>query len=183
MDTFLLRVFQQQVANQCFAALMAAQMAQAAVNNANQDVFWASIQNCLTAVANLSKAFWGPEGKYARQRRQLRRSLGVTNASPLRPTSMRNNFEHFDERLDEWYATSTNRNHLDYMIGPPNMVVGVAETDMFRVFDTTTSEVVFWGKRYPLKTIIQEIQRLYPIAQAEAAKPHWDPPSTSGGGQ
>jgi len=60
---------------------------------------------------------------------------------------MRNSFEHFDERLDDWYATSTGRNHLDYMIGAPSMISGMADTDMFRVFDPSTAELVFWGKR------------------------------------
>jgi|SRR5690348_9700266 len=178
METFLLRVFQRQVAKQCFAALMAAQVAQAALNQggAEQDAFWASVQNCLTAVANISKALWGQGGKYSKERKPLRDSLGVPNASPLKLTSMRNNFEHFDERLDKWYATSTSRNHLDYMIGSPNVVKGMADIDMFRVFDNTTGDVVFWGKRYPLKLIVAEVQRLKAIAEAEAAKPHWDSP-------
>jgi hypothetical protein len=181
LDTFLLRTFQRQIANQCYAALMAAQIAQDAMNRNDQDAFWASIQNCLTAVANISKAFWGQAGKFAKERKPLRDSLGVGNKSPLQQTSMRNNFEHFDERLDEWYTTSAQRNHIDYMIGPPNMIKGAADIDMFRVFDTTTGDVVFWGKRYPLNMIVQEIQRLHPLAVAEASKPHWDPPSPSGG--
>lgn len=175
LDLYLLRMFQRQVGNQCFAALMAAEAAQSALNPVNQDVFWASVQNCLTAVANISKALWGQGGKYAKERKPLRDSLDVGNNSSLKPTSMRNNFEHFDERLDDWYATSTNRNHLDHMIGPPNMVAGLADTDMFRVFDPTTAELVFWGKRYPLTTILDEVRRLYPIAQAEGSKPHFDP--------
>ena len=154
---------------------MAAEVAQGAVNSGNQDVFWASIQSCLTAVANISKALWGQGDKLAAQRKPLRDSLGVAEDNPLRPTAMRNNFEHFDERLDDWYATSTNHNLLDYMIGPPSMVAGMADTDMFRVFDPTTAELVFWGKRYPLKTIMEEVQRLRPIALAESDKPHYDP--------
>ena len=139
LDTFLLRMFQRR----CFAALLAAEVAQTAVNSGNQDVFWACIQNCLTAVANISKALWGQGGKFAKQRRSLRDSLGLAENSPLKPTAMRNNSDHFDERLDEWYATSTNRNHLDYMIGPPRMISGMADTDMFRVFDPTTAELFF----------------------------------------
>jgi hypothetical protein len=96
---------------------------------------------------------------------------------------MRNNFEHFDERLDKWYTTSAKRNHADYIIGPPNTLVGVAETDMFRFFDTSTADVVFWGKRYSLVTIMDEILRVHPIAKAEGNKPHFDPPSTTGSGQ
>lgn len=179
METHLLRVFQRQVANQCFAALAAAEMADEGLLKVNQDIFWASVQNCLTAVANISKALWGQGGKYAKDREPLRQSLAVGNGSPLKPTSMRNNFEHFDERLDEWYQTSTHRNHADYLIGPENMIAGIADTDIFRVFNPDTGDVFFWGKRYPLRSIVEEVKRLYPIALAEAAKPHWDAPNTS----
>lgn len=129
------------------------------------------MQNCLTAVANISRACWGEEGKYRKERKPLRQSLGIKKDSPLKPMSMRNNFEHFDERIDEWFATSTNRIHVDRIIGPANMVGGVAPIDMFGVFDPTTAEVVFWGDRYPLKTIMDEVTRLYPLARAQGDKP------------
>ena len=137
----------------------------------HQDVFWASVQNCLTAVANISKACWGEEGKHRKERKPLRRSLGIKRDSPLRPLSLTNNFEHFDEQIDEWFATTTNRIHVDRIIGPASVIGGVAPLDMFRVFDPTTAEVVFWGERYPLKRIMDEVTRLYPLARAQGDKP------------
>jgi hypothetical protein len=137
----------------------------------HQDVFWASVQNCLTAVANISKACWGEEGKHRKERKPLRRSLGIKKDSPLRPLSLTNNFEHFDEQIDEWFATTTNRIHVDRIIGPASVIGGVAPLDMFRVFDPTTAEVVFWGERYPLKRIMDEVTRLYPLARAQGDKP------------
>lgn len=137
----------------------------------HQDVFWASVQSCLTAVANISKACWGEEGEYRKQRKPLRQSLGIKKDSPLKPLSMRNNFEHFDEQIDEWFSTSKNRIHVDRIIGPANIIGGVSTNDMFRVFDPTTAEVVFWGERYPLKTIMDEVTRLYPLARSLGDKP------------
>lgn len=137
----------------------------------HQDVFWASVQSCLTAVANISKACWGEKGEYRKERKPLRQSLGIKKDSPLRPLSMRNNFEHFDEQIDEWFSTSKNRIHVDRIIGPANIIGGVSSKDMFRVFDPTTAEVVFWGERYPLKTIMDEVTRLYPLARSLGDKP------------
>jgi hypothetical protein len=201
VDPFLLRLFQRQIAAQCFAAILAsetainalspaapsngAERASAAASPAtattattptrrippHQDVFWASVQSCLTAVANISKACWGEDGKYRKERKPLRKSLGIKKDSPLRPLSMLNNFEHFDEQIDKWFATSTNRIHVDRIIGPANVIGGVAPIDMFRVFDPTTAEVVFWGEPYPLKTIMDEVTRLYPLARAQGDKP------------
>ena len=195
MDTFLLRLFQRQVAAQCFAAILASETAQSALSPPappstpgapvtrtppHQDVFWASVQSCLTAVANVSKACWGEEGKHRKERKPLRQSLGINKDNPLRPISMHNNFEHFDERIDKWFATSSNRVHVDRVIGPPNVLGGVSDPDMFRVFDTTTAEVVFWGQRYSLKTIMDEITRVYPIAKQEGDKPDSDPSGPPG---
>jgi hypothetical protein len=202
VDTFLLRLFQRQIAAQCFAAILASETAINALsppapsNGAgtsrasavespdavatpvpatrippHQDVFWASVQNCLTAAANISKACWGEEGRHRKERKPLRQSLGIKKDSPLRPLSMLNNFEHFDEQIDKWFATSTNRIHVDRIIGPANVIGGVAPIDMFRVFDPTTAEVVFWGEPYPLKTIMDEVTRLYPLARAQGDKP------------
>ena len=66
---------------------------------------------------------------------------------------------------------------------PPGAVVGMAETDMFRVFDPTTTDLVFWGDRYNVREIVAEAERLLPLATAEAARPHWNPddPSIPGG--
>ncbi len=74
------------------------------------------VQGFLTAVANISKALWGPKGKRAQERAPLRATLKVDEASPLKPTSMRNNFDHFDDRLDTWWRTSVNHNSTDYAI-------------------------------------------------------------------
>jgi hypothetical protein len=137
----------------------------------HQDVFWASVQNCLTAVANISKACWGEEGEYRKERKPLRKSLGIKKDNPLKPLSMRNNFEHFDEQIDEWFSTSKNRIHVDRIIGPANIIGGVSTRDMFRVFDPTTADVVFWGERYPLKSIMDEVTRLYPLARSLGDKP------------
>jgi hypothetical protein len=137
----------------------------------HQDVFWASVQSCLTAVANISKACWGEDGEHRKERKPLRQSLGIKKDNPLRPLSMRNNFEHFDEQIDEWFSKSKNRIHVDRIIGPASIIGGVSTNDMFRVFDPTTAEVIFWGERYPLKTIMDEVTRLYPLARSLGDKP------------
>jgi len=149
---------------------------------------WIAIQNLLTAAANLSKALWGQGGKLAVEREPLRRSLGVLDESPLRDVAMRNHFEHFDERLDRWWATSKSRNYMDLtMLQPGVGVMGLLDDqDMFRVLDPAQSEVVFWGERFNLRAITQAAHELLPIVVAEASKPHWSddlPPSIPGSGQ
>lgn len=183
MDLMLLRVFQTQIQLQCQAVLVASQEFDSAMTTGDMIRAWIAIQNILGAAANISKALWGQGGRFAEQREPLRASLQVDDTSPLRDVAMRNHFEHYDERLDKWWNTSESRNHLDMSVLPPGAVQGLADIDMFRVFDPSTADIVFWGQRFNVNDIVREAAKLLPIATAEASKPHWEPPSASGGGQ
>lgn len=88
---------------------------------------------------------------------------------------MRNNFEHFDERLDRWHRESKQHNCMDLNLGAPNAIAGIDEIDRFRMFDPGTGELWFWGENFNLKTLVAELNRLRPIATKEASRPHWDP--------
>jgi hypothetical protein len=143
-----------------------------AVASANQDQLWVGCQMFLVGAGNLSKLFWGRKGKLREQRRPLRESLGVADDSPLRDVDMRNNFEHFDERIDRWWRESPRHNNLDRMVGSPNMVSGLDNIDRFRVFDPSTGCIIFWGETFALQPIATEVERILPLAEREARKPH-----------
>lgn len=171
----LMRLHQQQIEHQCRAALLALDIAQQGLDAENQHVFWASIQNFLTAAANISKTLWGARARRTEARSDLRQSLKINEDSPLASTDLRNHLEHFDERLERWYETSERHNFVDFAIGPKGLtVVGLEETDMFRQYDPETGHIIFWGEHHPLAPIKNAIVELLPIATAEAAKPHWE---------
>jgi len=175
MDIMLLRTFQLQVARQCRYLLMSATEVNTALKEEGtpERVFYA-LQNLLNAGANISKALWGQSGKLAQTRKPLRDSIDVADDSPLQQVTMRNNFEHFDERLDRWWAESKNKNHCDMAIGQKdNFILGGDAIDMFRVFDPTTTNLTFWGQEFNLQTLVTEVQRILPKLEAEANKPHW----------
>ncbi len=175
MDLMLMRLHQRQIEHQCHAALLALNIGQQGLDQNDQNVFWASIQGFLTAAANISKTLWGAGGRLSEQRAELRASLGVDDESPLASTDLRNHLEHFDERLDRWHAQSERHNFADFVIGPKqSTIVGMEETDMFRQFDPSSGQIIFWGERHDLLPIRDAIQTLLPIAAAEAAKPHWE---------
>jgi hypothetical protein len=70
------------------------------------------VQTILVSAANLSKMFWGIKPATEAKRRPLRRSLGVTKRSPLYNRTLRNHFEHFDEKLEAWFDTSLDRTYV-----------------------------------------------------------------------
>jgi hypothetical protein len=186
VELMLRRVFQRQVQFQCQAALVAAHDLESSMVTHDIPRMWIAVQGLLTAAANISKALWGQKGRLADERAPLRESLAVDDSSPLRDVALRNHFEHYDERLDRWWATSPAHNHLDMgVLSGPNAVVGFDDIDMFRVLDPLRGEVVFWGERFNLARIIQAAAQLLPVAQAEADKPHGkgrEPSSAAGDG-
>jgi hypothetical protein len=154
MDLMLLRIFQAQVALQCRFMMLAA----TEVNNGLQQhdvhyVFFA-LQNLLNAAANVSKALWGGGGKLSAERKPLRDSIGIGDDSPLRSVTMRNNFEHFDERLDRWWKDSARHNHFDLMIGPTaTSIVGAEDIERFRMFDPSTTDMTFWARNLTFRCL------------------------------
>lgn len=173
MESMLLRLFQQQTLEQCTSILVAAQELDRRIsNNSYDDIFWRELQNFVVSTANVSKLLWGQGGKFAKKRKALRDSIKVDDSSPLKPTTMRNHFEHIDERLDKWWAESGSRNHADRSIGPPTMIGGLQSIELFRGYDPYTATARFWGDTYNLKKIASEVNRIFPLLQAETAKPH-----------
>jgi hypothetical protein len=174
MELMLLRLFQQQTLEQCEYILIAAnQLDQRIFARSYDDVFWRELQNFVVSTANVSKLLWGQAGKFAKKRKALRESIKVEDSSPLRPTTMRNHFEHIDERLDKWWAESESHNYASRIVGPPNTIAGLKEIELFRQYDPSTGSARFWGDAYDLKEIVEEVNRIYPLLQIESAKPHW----------
>src|SRR6185312_5907330 len=103
-------------------------------------------------------------------RKSLRDSIGISDESPLRQVTMRNNFEHFDERLDRWWVKSEKHNYSDFNLGS---IGGIDEIDSFRNFDPASTDLSFWGQAFNLQSPINEVQSILPKLEAEASKPHW----------
>ncbi len=175
MDLMLLRVFQSQIEFQCRALLNAHDRLVAALSVADTAEVWFSVEILLSAAANVSKALWGQGVATNAVRKPLRDSLDVTEASPFSERGMRNHFEHYDERLDEWWAKSPSHNFADMNIMPVGAIVGLDTLDMFRQLDPTTLDVIFWGDTFNISEIVAEALRILPIVVQEAGKPHWEP--------
>jgi len=179
MDLMLLRTFQRQVLKQCEFLLFAAEDVNVSLNNHNTTRVFYALQNLLNAAANISKALWGQAGRLSAQRQALRDSIGISDASPLRNVTMRNNFEHFDERLDKWWNESQQHNNVDFNIGGKYAFGHHEPIDYFRNFDPVTTELYFWSQEFNVKELITEVQRILPTLRAAADKPHWEAASES----
>jgi hypothetical protein len=179
MDTMALRVFQREVARQCRFALTAAQQLNEALRRRDMELAWFDLQNLLIAIAQVSRLLFPakPERNRLPERgKELRQSLGVPDDSPLSEAALsdlRNDFEHFDDRVEQWVTESSRRNLVDDFIGPRSAIGGIDPNDFMRSFDPQTSTAEFWHHSLDLQRVVAAIEELLPKAQIEAAKPHW----------
>jgi hypothetical protein len=166
----MLRLFQRQVLFQCRVILMATGDLNEGLTQRDHTVVFYALQNILNAAANISKACWGQKGKYAAEREPLRSSLGITDASPFKDVDMRNNFEHFDERLDRWSRESRSHVHVDFNLGSSRgRISGIDESiDVFREYDPVTHDLIFWGQSFNIQALVDEVSRILPTAEVEA---------------
>lgn len=170
-----MRIFQRQVADQCRFVEAAVPFVNEGAGRREQDRLWIGCQMFVVGAGNISKALWGQgrnRERLAPRRKPLRDSLEVEDTSPLYQLDIRNHFEHYDERIDRWWATSTTHNHLDRMMGPPSAVGGLSDIEKFRIYDPRALSIFFWGEQYALQPIATECARILPIAEREANKPY-----------
>lgn len=79
---------------------------------------WGSIQSILVAVANVSKILWPTSKLYKSRGKQLRELLGVEDNNVLSDRTFRNHFEHYDERIEDWFDSNNSAVYMDYRIDP-----------------------------------------------------------------
>lgn len=162
MDPMLLMVYHVQIETQCEGVIKAAEDLNAALKAHNVNLVFCAIQALLTSAANISKALWGvPKNTAAlTDRKPLRDRLKVDDNSPLRPLTMRNNYDHFDQRIDKWWKDSKTRNYTDLNIGSLAAYQTGDTNDIFRLYDAATKDTFFWGDKFNLGDIIEEAKRI-----------------------
>jgi hypothetical protein len=180
VDEKLLSIFGGQVGFQCRAVLLCDARVKSALSDIESGLIprgrhkgydtqvelWAAIQDMLSAAGNIAKAFWGQAAERANERAALRAKFQIDDTSPLKNVAMRNNFEHFDERIDRWWAMSKTRGYMDMATGPTITTHAQDPLDVFRTLDTNTLELTFWGQPFSLTEIADEAQRLLTVLNA-----------------
>jgi hypothetical protein len=141
---------------------------------AARDRLWYSVQAFLVAAGNISKLLWPSDKSLFPERGpELRAGLEVEENSLLKPRIFRNHFEHFDERLERWAASSNPRKLADSNIGPVGAISNLEPNDRLRHFDPTTFAVTFRGDIYHLCPIIEAIQAIHQRATVKCRERAW----------
>lgn len=110
-------IFISEIALQSKIALRSLKRISTSYNNSDQVEVWSSIQSFLVATGNVSKILW-PGLKYTLRGKKLRHVLGVENGNLLCDRKFRNHFEHYDERIEEWFINRPGGSYVDLAMNP-----------------------------------------------------------------
>lgn len=159
MDKFVTDIFKGEVIKQCDFALYSVENINLFFNNSERKtiVFWYHIQSFLDATANISKLFWGVNGTPPHKRKELRDLFEIKEDSILKSTKFRNNFAHYDERLERWAKKSINNFYIDSNIGPINMISNLNTNSYMRHYDPETKILSFEGQEYNIQLVVDEL--------------------------
>jgi hypothetical protein len=160
---FLRRVFQVELRSQCRRALDA--FGTLEQSRAQGVDVWTLIQTFLVSAGNVSKLLWpSRQSQMPAVRDALRAECHVSETSPLKPPrTMRDTFEHFDERLEAWALETSEPFFVDQVIAPIARagVTGVEpQRDHLRHLDPTTWTLLFRGDVYELLPVVDALRTL-----------------------
>ncbi|HEX9413751.1 MAG TPA: hypothetical protein VF916_09635 [Ktedonobacterales bacterium] len=181
----VLRVYLQEIQNQCTIAQQAVQDMSSLLGDAYTGTlfggqsaqavrFWYALQSFLTAVARISNLLWPGAGKRgedkhtkafrANRGHELCAILELDHRSVLYPRVLRDHVEHLDERLDRWAQEVEVTGDLALyvrMIQPGSATtIGLDPARCFLFFDANAHRVTFMGEEFELPPLGWAVQAL-----------------------
>jgi hypothetical protein len=170
MDEFIEGIYLHELVAQCeYAVGSVNRMNQVLQNQGSPSEFFREASNFLQHSSAASRLLWPPgsgnrrEKKRAKKRgKHLRTKVEIDDGEALKNRALRNHFEHFDERLDDWAETSPHKNIVDNMIGPRNAIAGdsVKDQDFMRLFDPATKRLIFRGEPFDVQALVTSLTNI-----------------------
>ncbi len=157
-------IFIGEIVLQSKIARRAAERLQATHSNFDNVEVWCSIQSILVAAGNVSKILW-PHKKYKIRGERLRQMLKVEKGNPLYDRKFRNHFEHYDERIEEWFEKYSGGVYVDLAMNPSLRTTWLANDH--RGYNSFNNTLLFRGELLDLNEILKALEAIF-----ENCKPH-----------
>jgi hypothetical protein len=121
---------------------------------------WSCIQSILIAIANISKILWPSSKQYIYRGEELRKVLEVKNDNLISDRKFRNHFEHYDERIDEWFKENKSALYIDKKIDFFNRTPFDFQTFSHRGYDPVTNIIYFRGDSLDLNKVFCALKEI-----------------------
>jgi hypothetical protein len=152
-------VFIGEIVLQSKIAEVAAKRLSASKENFDQIEAWSSIQSILVAAGNVSKILW-PSKDYAERGERLRELLKVSEDNILSDRKFRNHFEHYDERIEDWFKKQSSAVYSDLAVDPFKSIWGNVHSNHHRAYDPLTQTLTFRGESFDLAAVLKELKEI-----------------------
>ncbi len=119
-----------------------------------------SIQSILVAVANVSKILWPARKQYMARGKQLRELLGVDDDNLLSDRTIRNHFEHYDERIEDWFESTNSVVYMDSRIDPFEPTPLSLPQLFHRSYNPTSRTLSFRNESIDLSAVLTELAKI-----------------------
>lgn len=86
--------------------------------------------------------------------------MQLDDAHLLKDRRLRDHLEHYDERLDDWEASSPRRNIVSDMIGDPKAIVDIDDKERMRTFNPNGARYIFRGEEFDVQEMLNEVEKL-----------------------
>lgn len=170
MDDFLIRIYLEQAKEECEACFSAINDLNTALSSGGEKDPFGPAQALIHHAAAVSRIFWPPgsRNKEAKQRSQrrgdlLRRAINLQTPHIIQVRTLRDHFEHFDERLDDWAERSKGRNIVKRLVGPRHAIGGdaITDEDIIHHYDPATKTYAFRGEKFDIQAIATGLDDIY----------------------
>ena len=159
-QAFEKHVFLSEIEMQSRFAASAAKRLVISVEHYDPIEIWSAIQSILIAAGNVSKILWPPRKTSVPRGAMLRELLDVDESNPLSDRNFRNHFEHYDERIEDWFASKKSAVYVDPIIGPPTAIMRSFPENVHRGYDPTTQTLTFRGESMDLVSILRALDEI-----------------------
>lgn len=139
-----------EIALQSKIALRALKQLRDSENTSDQAATWGAIQSILLSAGKVSKILW-PRKKYAERGEKLRQLLKIGDNNPLSDREFRNHFEHYDERIEDWFSKYSSGVYIDLAMNPSFRESTV--TNVHRGYNSFDNTLLFRGKSFDLNEL------------------------------
>lgn len=153
-------VFVGEILNQAKIAERAAKQLDKPSENIDHIEVWGVIQSILIAAGNVSKILWPSRKSSSLRGERLRKLLEVDDRNPLSNRNFRNHFEHYDERIEDWFKAKGSAVYVDLRIDPFESIWGHNPSNYHRKYDPMSKTLTFRGETMDLAAILRSLDEI-----------------------
>lgn len=153
-------VFIGEIVKQAKIAKRAAERLQATTDDFDELEVWCSIQSILVAAGNVSKILWPSRKSSAARGKMLRAQLNIDDRNLLSDRKFRNHFEHYDERIEDWFENNQSAAYMDSSIDPFESIWGSNPATLHRAYNPLTQTLTFRGESVDLGGVLNVLEEI-----------------------